>query len=78
MTLTLIQAYEKYFKSIMSISKLRSIVRQKLIPTVNIPGRLTYFNKETLEEWLKNGNKEEPPIIALNEIYGTLRSVNDR
>lgn len=49
MTLTFNQVHEKYFKGLIGISKLRNMVRQGQIPTVNISGRNIFFDSDTIE-----------------------------
>lgn len=51
--ITFDEAYALYFKNLIGKNKLRDMVRQKLIPTVDIPTKKTIFSKAAIDAWIK-------------------------
>jgi predicted site-specific integrase-resolvase len=49
MIITFNQAYEKYFKGLIGINKLREFVKTGKIPVVDIPSAKTYFDSDEIE-----------------------------
>ena len=72
--LTFEEVYKKYFEGHIGRSKLRSMVRQKQIPTVNLPGRIQFFSEEVLDNWFKE-IAEPDTSEPLPKDYGRLREL---